>query len=83
VKTRYGIARGYARDETHFEYSYYFLAECYIDYDQVVGCTPAILQGFESEEEAIRVLATVVMDIMANSEVVDTKLLRKEGSVST
>jgi hypothetical protein len=81
MKTRYGIARGYSTDEFHNEIPYYFIAECYIDHDDVVGCTPATIQGFESEEEAIRTLSTVVMDIMGRGEVVDTKLLRRKGSI--
>ena len=81
MKVRYGIARGYTMDEHHNETPYYFIAECYIDHDEVVGCTPASMQGFESEQEAIHRISTVVMDIMGNGEVVDTKLLRRNGAV--
>lgn len=81
MKTRYGIAKGYTYDKSHNEVEYYFIAECYIDHDDVVGCTPASLQGFENEAEAIRTIAHVVMDIMGRGEVVDTKLLRRQGHV--
>jgi hypothetical protein len=83
MKTRYGIAKGYRRD-VHGEHVYYFIAECYIDDGDVVGCTPvaAMSDGFKSVRDLVRVLSTIVMDLMKSSQVVDTKKLQREGFVN-
>jgi hypothetical protein len=81
MKTRYGIAKDYFRDDEGNERHYYFIAELYLDYDWVIGLTPIALSQFPTKQDAIRTIAQVVMDIMGAKEAVDARELREKGSV--
>lgn len=75
MKTRYGVAKAYRQDGSE----YFYIAELYLDQDDVVGCTPIDVITADTDKELVRIIAQITMDIMGNSEPVDVRQLTRRG----